>query len=131
MGMQDAALLGVFAAIAVFGYYMMVRLDGFLEKIRKEKEKQERLTCFNLAISGISTILAVSTILKENKIHEHEQEAMNSFDWGDTDATVLSAEFDLPKETLAQWECIAFDKQPGSIDQGTVEEKAVEDNFWN
>lgn len=38
MGMEDIVLLGGFAAIAIFGYYIMVKLDNFLDKVRRENE---------------------------------------------------------------------------------------------
>ena len=38
-GMEDFVLLGGFAAIAIFGYYIMAKLDNFLDKVRQENEE--------------------------------------------------------------------------------------------
>lgn len=39
MRMEDFVLLGVFAAIAIFGHCMIAGLDHFLDKVRQENEE--------------------------------------------------------------------------------------------
>ena len=36
--MRELILLGVFIAIAVFGYYAVTKLDGFMSSVRREAE---------------------------------------------------------------------------------------------
>lgn len=49
MEMKDFILLVSFAAIAILGYYIMVKLDHFLNEIRWMDEEQAQTTCFNIA----------------------------------------------------------------------------------
>ena len=57
-------LLGGFAAFALFGYYMIAKLERFLDQVRRENEDSEETTCFNIATSCVNTIPAVSSTLK-------------------------------------------------------------------
>ena len=104
MGMEDVVLLGGFAAIAIFGYYIMAKLDNFLDKVRQENEEQAQTTCLNIATSCVNVIPAVSNILKDiNHLHPdvhcnlsvgHEQDVIKSFDCGDADVVIISADSD-------------------------------------
>lgn len=138
MGMEDFVLLGSFAAIAIFGYYIMAKLDTFLDKVQQENEEQEQTTCFNIATSCFSAIPTVSNALKDiNHLYPdvhcnlsvgHEQEVIKSFDSGDADVAIISADSVAENKTLAQWKCITLNQQPFSIDNGIVEVKSVEES---
>lgn len=136
--MEDFVLLGGFAAIAIFGYYIMARLDHFLNKNRQENEEQGRTTCFNIVTSCVNVIPAVSNVLKDiNYLYPnvhcklsvgHEQEVIKSFDRGDADVAIISADSNLESERPAQWKCITLYPQSFSIDNGTIKVKTVENN---
>lgn len=136
MGMEDFVLLGSFAAIAIFGYYIMAKLDAFLDKVQQENEEQEQTTCFNIATSCFSAIPTVSNIMKDvndrypdvhcNLSVGHEQEVIKSFDSGDVDVAIISADSKAENKTMAQWKCITLNPQSISVDNGIVEVKAVE-----
>ena len=138
MGMEDVVLLGGCAAIAIFGYYIMAKLDNFLDKIRQENEEQAQTTCLNIATSCVNVIPAVSNILKDiNHLHPdvhcnlsvgHEQDVIKSFDCGDADVVIISADSDVESERLARWKCITLNPQSFSIDNGIVDVKTVEKN---
>ena len=138
MGMEDVVLLGGFAAIAIFLYYMMGKLDHFLDKVRQENEEQAQTTCFNIATSCVNIIPAVSNILKDiNHLYPDvhcnlsvgsEQEVMKSFDCGDADVVIISADSDVESERLARWKCITLNLQSFSIDNGIVDVKTIEKN---
>ena len=138
MGMRDLALLGVFAAIAVLGYYVMGRLDRFLHKVVPESEERERAACLHVTTSCFSAIPAVSDILKDIR-HSHpdvrcdlyvgrEQEVITAFDRGDADVAIVSADSGLKTETVAQWKCATLSPRSFSMDHGMIEVKAVEKN---
>ena len=138
MGMRDLALLGVFAAIAVLGYYVMGRLDRFLHKVVPESEERERAACLHVATSCFSAIPAVSDILKDIR-HSHpdvrcdlyvgrEQEVITAFDRGDADVAIVSADSGLKTETVSQWKCATLSPRSFSMDHGMIEMKAVEKN---
>lgn len=138
MGMEDFVLLGSFAAIAIFGYYIMAKLDNFLDSVRQENEEQEQTACFHIATSCFNAIPAVSNILKDindrypdvhcNLSVGHEQEVIKSFDSGDVDVAIISADSEAENETMAQWKCITLNPQSVSIDNGIVEVETVEKN---
>ena len=136
MGMEDVVLLGGFAAIAAFGYYIMARLDRFLDKARQENGEPEQAVCFNIATSCVNTIPAVSNILKDmNHLYPHvhcnlsvgrEQDVIKSFEHGDADAAIISADFNVESERPAQWNYITLNPQPFSLNNGTVEVETIE-----
>ena len=138
MNMQDVALLGVFAAIAVFGYYVMGKVDHFLDGVRPESEKWEQATGLYIATSCFNVIPAVSDALQDMRhLHPHvhcnlsvgrEQEVITSFDRGDADVAIISANSQLKSETPAQWKCTKLSPQPFSIEHGMIEVKAVGKN---
>lgn len=135
MGMEDVVLLAGFAAIAIVGYCMMARLDRFLEKVQQEKEEQEQTTCFKIATSCVNVIPTVSNVLKDindscPNIHcklslGHEQEVIKSFDRGDADVAIISADSHVESKTLAQWRCITLNLPSYPIDHGMLEIKTV------
>lgn len=136
MGMEDVVLLGGFEAIAIFGYYIMAKLDNFLDKVRQENEEQAQTTCLNIATSCVNVIPAVSNILKDiNHLYPdvhcnlsvgHEQDVIKSFDCGDADVVIISADSDVESERLARWKCITLNPQSFSINNGIVDVKTVE-----
>lgn len=63
--MKELILLGGFAAIAVFGYYIMSRLDGFLNAVQKEAERQEETPYLSIATSSLDAVPEVLHILEE------------------------------------------------------------------
>lgn len=141
MGMEDFVLLGGLAAMAIFGYYIMTRLDRFLDQVRPKSEAQGGATCFNIATSCFDAIPAVSDILKEiNYLYPsvhcslsvgYEQEVIRSFERGDADVAIISAASDVESKPLTQWKSLALDLRPGSIDpieHGIVEVRAVENS---
>lgn len=138
MNMRDVALLGVFAAIAVFGYYVMGKVDHFLDGVRPESEERERAACLHIATSCFNAIPAVSDALQNMRhLHPHmhcnlsvgrEQEVITSFDRGDADVAIISATSQLKSETPAQWKCVTLPLRSFSIEHGMVEVKAVEKN---
>ena len=139
MRMEDFVLLGSFAAIAIFGYCLMARLDDFLDKVRQENKEREQPSCLNIATSCLNAIPAVSNILKDiNNLYPnahcslsvgHEREVISSFDRGDAHVAIISADFDIENKTPVQWEYIALNPQPFSVDNGIVEIKPVEKNL--
>ena len=50
MRTEDFVLLGAFAAVIIFGYYIMLRLDHFLDKIRRKNEEQEPTSCLHIVL---------------------------------------------------------------------------------
>lgn len=136
MKLDDFVILGSFAAIIVFGYYIVSRLDRFLVKVRLENKEPEQTTCFNIATSCVNVIPAVSNVLKDiNHLYPHvhcnlsvgyEQEVIKSFDRGEADVAIIPANSDIESERPAQWNYITLNPQPFSIDNGAVEVKTVE-----
>lgn len=135
MTMEDLVLLGGFAAIAVFGYFIMARWDNFLDKIRQKNEKQEQTACLNIAASCFGAVPAVSNILNDincrypnvhcNLSVGNEQEVIESFDNGEADVAIISADSDVQSGTPAQWKYITLTPQPFSVDNGNIEANAV------
>ena len=131
MGMEDFALLGGFAVIAIFGYYIMARFDHFLDQVRQEGEEQGQTICLNIATSCVDAIPTVSNVLQDiNQLYPHvhctlsighEREVVKSFDRGDVDVAIISADSNAENETLAQWKYITLNSQSFSIDRGIVE----------
>ena len=138
MGMQDVALLGVFAAMAVFGYYVMGRLDPGLGQGPPASEERGRAPGLHVVTSCFTAIPAVSDILKDirhsypnvqcNLSVGREQEVITSFDRGDADVAIISADSGLKTETVAQWKCVTLNPRSFSMDHGMIEVKAVEKN---
>ena len=136
MKLEDFVSLGGFAAIAIFGYCIMAKLDHFLDKVRQENEERARTTCFNIATSCVNVIPAVSNILKDinhlypnahcNLFVGREQEVIKSFDRGDADVAIISVDSDVESERPAQWDYITLNLQPFSLDNETVAVETIE-----
>ena len=136
MRTEDFVLLGAFAAVIIFGYYIMLRLDHFLDKIRRKNEEQEPTSCLHIATSCFNAIPAVSNVLKDIKdlypnvrcslSVGHEREVIYSFDSGDTDVAIISADSEIKSGTAAECRRIRLDPQSFSIDNGIVEVNSVE-----
>ena len=135
MGMEELILLGGFAAMAILGWYIMASLDKFLDKARQKNKEQAQIACFHIATSCFDAIPAVSNTLKDIEHLApnvrctlslgHEQEVIRSFDRGDADVTIISADSHLESETLAQWKCITLPPQPFTTENGMVEVKPI------
>lgn len=63
--MKELILLGGFAGIAVFGYYIMSRLDDFLNAAQTENERQEETPYLNIAVSSFDAVPEILRILKD------------------------------------------------------------------
>ena len=132
--MKELILLGGFAAIAVFGYYIMSRLDDFLNAVQKEIEQQEETPYLSIATSSLDAVPEVLHILEEisRRYPEvrcsisvgQEAEVVQALDAGSADVAVLPAE--AASGIQAQWECISLDPQPLFLDHGMVEMKSIQ-----
>lgn len=127
--MKELILLGGFAAIAVFGYYIMSRLDGFLNAVQKETERQEETPYLSIATSSLDAVPEVLHILEEISLRYPEvrcsisigqaEEVVRALDAGSADVAVLPAE--AASGIQAQWECISLNPQSLFLDHGMVE----------
>lgn len=117
--MKELMLLGGLAAIAVFGYYIMSRLDGFLHAVQRETERQEEPPYLSIATSSLDAVPEVLHILEEisRRYPEvrcsisigQEEEVVQALDAGRADVAVLPA--GAASGIQAQWECICRTKQ--------------------
>lgn len=136
MGIKDFGLLGGFVAIAIFGYFMMAKVDQFLDKIRQANDAQEPTPRLNIAISCVTAIPAVSNALADIRrqypnVHcdlcvGHEQEVIRSFERGEADVAIISADSGAESKGPAQWNCTTLSPQSFSMDHGIIEVKPVE-----
>lgn len=132
--MKELILLGGFAAIAVFGYYIMSRLDGFLNAVQKETERQEETPYLSIATSSLDAVPEVLHILEEISLRYPEvrcsisigqaEEVVRALDAGSADVAVLPAE--AASGIQAQWECISLNPQSLFLDHGMVEMKPMQ-----
>lgn len=132
--MKEFILLGGFAAIAIFGYYIMSRLDDFLNAAQKENERQEETPYLSIATSSLDAVPEVLHILEEisRRYPEvrcsvsvgQEEEVVQALDAGRADVAVLPAE--AASGIQAQWECISLDPQSLFLDHGMVEMKPIQ-----
>lgn len=132
--MKELILLGGFAAIAVFGYYIMSRLDGFLNAVQKEAEPQEETPYLSIAISSLGAVPEVLHILEEISLRYpevrcsisigQEEDVVRALDAGSADVAVLPAE--AASSIQAQWECISLNPQSLFLDHGMVEMKPMQ-----
>ena len=136
MGMEDIVLLGGFAAIAVFGYFLMARLDHFLDQARQEGNAQEETVHLNIAVSCLAAIPSVSHILEDIR-HRYphvqcslsvgqDQDVIQSFDGGTADVAIVSA--GAKSEAQAQWVWITLAPQPFCTDRGNIEINTIVQN---
>lgn len=133
--MEAFILLGGFAVMAVFGYYIMSRLDNFLDTVQKENERQDERLCLCIATASPDAIPTVSNILKEirNRYPDvqcrisfgEESAVLRAVEAGTADVAILSAE--ASDSIQAQWKCISLDQRPFFVDNGTVEIRSIEE----
>lgn len=132
--MKELILLGGLAAIAVFGYYIMSRLDGFLHAVQKETERQEEPPYLSIATSSLDAVPEVLHILEEisRRYPEvrcsisigQEEEVVQALQAGSADVAVLPA--GAASGIQAQWECVSLDPHPLFLDHGMVEMKPMQ-----
>ena len=132
--MKELILLGGFAAIAIFGYYIMSRLDDFLNAVQKEAERQEETPYLSIATSSLDAVPEVLHILEEISLRYPEvrcsiaigqaEEVVQALDAGSADVAVLPAE--AASSIQAQWECISLNPQSLFLDHGMVEMKPIQ-----
>lgn len=132
--MKELILLGTFAAIAVFGYYIMSRLDDFLNAVQREHERQDETPHLSIATSNLDTVPEVLRILKDisGRYPEvqcsvsigQEEEVVQAFHTGSADIAVLPAE--AASDLQAQWECISLSPQSLFLDDEMVEMKSIQ-----
>lgn len=133
--MKELILLGGLAAIAVFGYYIMSRLDGFLNAVEKETERQEEPAYLSIATSSLDAVPEVLHILEEISRRYpqvrcsvsvgQEEEVVQALDAGRADVAVLPA--GAASDIQAQWECISLNPHPLFLDHGMVEMKPMQE----
>ena len=132
--MKELILLGGFAAIAIFGYYIMSRLDDFLNAVQKEAKRQEETPYLSIATSSLDAVPEVLHILEEISLRYPEvrcsiaigqaEEVVRALDAGSADVAVLPAE--AASSIQAQWECISLNPQSLFLDHGMVEMKPMQ-----
>ena len=126
--MEDLVLLGSFAAIVAFGYYIVSKLDLFMGKTLGEDEMRKERPCFHVVTSSLDAVPSVSTALRDISDRHpdvqcsvsvgQEQEVIESFDAGNADVAIVSA--DAKSRALAQWKCVALSPKPFLVDDGMV-----------
>lgn len=132
--MKELILLGGFAAIAIFGYYIMSRLDDFLSAVQKENEQQDETLYLSIATSSLDAVPEILRILKDMSGRYpnvqcrvsigQEEKVVQAFQAGSADVAVLPAE--AVSDIQAQWECISLKPQPLILDHGMVEMKSIQ-----
>lgn len=132
--MKELILLGGLAAIAAFGYYIMSRLDDFLNAVQKETERQEEPAYLSVAISSLDAVPEVLRVLKDISGRYpdvrcrvsigQEEEVVQALHTGSADVAVLPAE--AVSDIQAQWECISLDPQSLFLDHGMVEMQSIQ-----
>ena len=135
MGMEDVILLGGLAAIILFGYYIMAKLDRLFDKVWQENGAPARMASLNVATSCFDAIPAVSDILREiNDLEPNvhcrlsvglEWEVLQSFARGEADVAIISAESDVDRESPVHWNCVTIHPLSLSQEHATVEVRAV------
>lgn len=132
--MKALLLLGGLAAIAAFGYYIMSRLDGFLNAVEKETERQEEPAYLSVALSSLDAVPEALHILEEisRRYPEvrcslsigQEEEVVQALNTGRADVEVLPA--GAAGDIQMRWECISLKPQPLFLDHGMVEMKPIQ-----
>ncbi len=135
MKVEDAVLLGVFAAIAVFGYFVMVRLDSFLDKAHDAGHARGKSRRLNIATSCPNAVPAIRNAAKDTLERfpdiqcsislGQEREVLRAVGAGDADVAIVSAEAE--SRGLSESEPLALAAQSFFMDDGAVEIKAVEE----
>ena len=132
---EDAVLLGVFAAIAVFGYFVMVRLDAFLDKAHDAGRAREKGRRLNIATSCPNAVPAIRAAVKGTCERfpdmqcsislGQEREVLRAVNTGDADVAIVSAGAE--SGGLSEGGPLALAAQSLFMDDGAVEIKAVEE----
>ena len=132
--MEAFILLGGFAAMVVFGYCIMSRLDNFLKAVQQENERRDEASCLHIATSSLDAVPEILRILKDMSgrypdarcsiSFGQESEVIQAVDTGAADAAILPA--DAASGIQAQWKCFALNRQPFSIGGGTVEIRSLQ-----
>ena len=121
--MDGLILLSALVAFGIFGYYVMARIDRFLECVRKQNGPHETIPPLNIAASSTGAIPAITRVLNDirdqhpdiqcNLFFGKEQEVIQAFDVGKADVAIVSAEVDC--QTLAQSDCFTLSPQPQKV----------------
>ena len=132
--MEDFVLLGGFAAIIILGYFVMARVDLFLEKVRRQNAEQGRIHPLNIATSSFNAIPSVINILNDmearypdvqyNLCFGPEQEVIRVFEVGDADVAIVSAQAE--SRGAAQQKDIIIDPQSAFMADGSMALKAFD-----
>lgn len=132
--MKELILLGGFAAIAVFGYYIMSRLDDFLNAVQKGNERQDEMSYLSIATSSLDAVPEILCILKDisgrypeircSVLIGQEEEVVQALDAGRADVAILPAE--AVSNMQAQWGCICLNPQSLFLDDGMVEMQSIQ-----
>lgn len=133
MKVEDAVLLGIFAAVVVFGYFVMVRLDSFLDKVHNADIARQKNDRLNIATSCPNAVTAIRNAVKDTYERfpdmqcsislGQEREVLRAVDAGDADVAIVSAEAE--SGNLSEGRPIVLALQPLFLDDGSVEIKAV------
>lgn len=134
MKVEDAVLLGIFAAVAVFGYFVMVRLDAFLDTVHNADRTLQKSAHLNIATSCPDAVTAIRNAAKDtcewfpdmqcSILLGQEREVLRAVDTGDADVAIVSAEAE--SGDLSEGKPIALAPRSLFLDDGTVEIKTVE-----
>ncbi len=112
--MEALVLLGGFAAVAAAGYFIMAKIDCFLERVRRQNAERENMLPLHVATSCLHAIPSAAEILNDmgarypnvqcSLSFGQEREVIRAFDAGDADVAIVSAQAEsgLP----ARWECV-------------------------
>lgn len=132
--MEDFVLLGGFAAIVILGYFVVARVDLFLEKVRRQNAEQGGTPPLNIATSSFNAIPSVINILNDmearhpdvqyNLCFGPEQEVIRVFEVGGADVAIVSAQAE--SRGSAQRKDITIDPQPAFMAGGSVALKAFD-----
>lgn len=131
MRMEDAALLGVLVIIALLGFYIMMRLDRFLDKLQAEADGQDQKASFRIATSCLNAIPAISNALQDFRRQYpdipctisvgQERDVIESFNRGEADVAIVDAKSDVEHETQAKWSCYTLNPQPFCMEAEKIE----------
>lgn len=132
--MKELILLGGLAAVAVFGYCIMSRLDNFLNAVQKENERQDETSYLSIATASLDAVPEVLRILEEISGRYPDvrcrisigqaAEVVQALHAGSADVAVLPAE--ALSDVQAQWECISLNPQSLFLNNGMVEMQSMQ-----
>lgn len=114
--MGDMIWLGSLLAMAVFGYYVMRRLGGFLEETQKQNEAQEKTERLHIAASAPEDIPMLLKAAEKHPDMEYvlsvgqEEQILNCLEEGNVDAAIVSAQ--TKSDSNMQCELLDFNPVP-------------------